>query len=395
MSFKTEVESSYFFHRFVRISRRHRGQPERMSKRRARVGGLGVGLLSFVTLIAFTGQSAQAATSIDLGAATSYAVIAGSAITNTGSSVLTGDVGLSPGSSIGGFPPGHITGNSDAADAQSLLAQGAATSAFGIAQSAPSTSSLALGVLAGTLSPGVYTASSDMSLTGTLTLDGGGNLNSVFIFQAGTSLTTASGSSVVLQNGAQACHVFWQVGSTATLGTTTAFVGTILALTSAVLDTGATVDGRVFAQTAAVTLDDNTISVPTCATPPTTTTTARRYPIVIPTTTVPAPTTTTTVAPTTTTTVAPTTTTTLPAPTPAVLVTKKKVPPARPAKSLATTATVIPVGAPATGEGGTAGSGSSTLGLIALAALSVGLGAATVAVRFGRLSGRGPAKKRY
>jgi len=380
MSFKTEVESSYFFHRFVRISRRHRGQPERMSKRRARVGGLGVGLLSFVTLIAFTGQSAQAATSIDLGAATSYAVIAGSAITNTGSSVLTGDVGLSPGSSIGGFPPGHITGNSDAADAQSLLAQGAATSAFGIAQSAPSTSSLALGVLAGTLSPGVYTASSDMSLTGTLTLDGGGNLNSVFIFQAGTSLTTASGSSVVLQNGAQACHVFWQVGSTATLGTTTAFVGTILALTSAVLDTGATVDGRVFAQTAAVTLDDNTISVPTCAT-------ARRYPIVIPTTTVPAPTTTTTVAP--------TTTTTLPAPTPAVLVTKKKVPPARPAKSLATTATVIPVGAPATGEGGTAGSGSSTLGLIALAALSVGLGAATVAVRFGRQSGRGPAKKRY
>lgn len=360
-----------------------------MSRTRASFGGLGVGLLSFVTLIAFTGQSAQAATALNLGAATSYAVIAGSTITNTGLSVLTGDVGLYPGTAVTGFPPGIITGNTDLGDAQALLAQNAATNAYGVAQSAPSTNSVAGGVLGGTLTPGVYTASSSMSFTGALTLNGGGDPNAVFIFQAGSTLITGSGSSVVLLNGAQPCNVFWQVGSSATLGTTTAFVGTILALTSATLDTGATVDGRVFAQTAAVTLDDNLITVPTC-TAPTTTTTQRHYPVVITTTTVP-PTTTTTVAPTTTT-VAPTTTTTT-APTTVPATTKKKAPPSPPARLAATTVTVIPVGAPATGEGGTAGSGFSALGLLSFAALSVGVGAASVAVRLRRQNGRGPSNE--
>ena len=322
-----------------------------LSRARLGLGTFGAGLLSFITLIAFASDSAAAATSINLGAATPYAVIAGSTITNTGSSVITGDLGLYPGTSITGFPPGTVTGTTDAADTASSGAQTSATSAYGIAASATPATTVAAGTLGGgtTLSPGVYNSGSSLSLTGTLTLNGGGDANAVFIFQAGSTLTTASSSSVVLSGGAQPCNVFWKVGSSATLGTTTSFVGTILALTSATLNTGAKVNGRVFAQTGAVTLNGNTISVPTCS----------------------AATTTTTSSTGTTTTTHPTTTTT----------TKKPVTKPGTTTTLATGPTIIPVGAPATGEGGTARTASPLLGLVGLGALGVGVGAASIAVR--------------
>ena len=126
-----------------------------------------------------------------------------------------------------------------------------------------------------TLAPGVYNSASSLGLTGPVVLEAQGDPSAVFVFQAGSTLITAPTSTVALTGGAQACNVFWQVGSSATLNTASTFVGTIMALTSATLDTGATVQGRVLARNGAVTLDTNTITTPTtCAVSSTTTTTA-------------------------------------------------------------------------------------------------------------------------
>lgn len=320
---------------------------------------LTVGAISTMTMVGFASSPAFAAAAINLGSAAPDAVVAGTTITNTGSSVLTGDISLSPGTSVVGFPPGTASGTTNAADATSLAAQTSATAAYGVASSATPFTTVAGGTVGGlTLSPGVYESASAMQLTGPLTLNGGGDPSAVFIFQAGSTLTTASASSVVLENGAQACNVFWQVGSSATLGSTTSFVGTILALASVTLNTGARVDGRVFAQTGAVTLNDNVITVPTCAAL--------------------APTTTTTAA-TTTTTATKTPTGTVPTKKPGGTthpVTKK-----HPGSGGGSTVTIIPTGAPATGEGGAAGAGSSPLGLIGLGAIVISLGATSLALR--------------
>ncbi len=267
------------------------------------------------TSVAATTSPAQ--TAVNLGTSSPFAVLAATAITNTGATVITGDIGLSPdgATSVTGFPPGVVNGAEYAADGVALQAQNDLTTAYDSAQSAPSTNNVTgvdLGNL--TLTAGVYTASSSMTLNGPLTLTG--NASSVFVFQAGSTLTTGSTgpASVLLTGGVQACNVFWQVGSSATLGTlTTDFVGTIMALTSATLDTGASVTGRVLARNGEVTLDDNTISVPSCASTTTTTTTVpatTTTTTTVPTTTTTVPTTTTTVPATTTTTVPPTTTTT-------------------------------------------------------------------------------------
>jgi hypothetical protein len=226
-----------------------------------------LGLVASVGLVTLlSGASpASAQTAPSLGAAQSFAVLGAATVTNTGSSLITGDLGVSPGTAVTGFPPGIVAaGTIHSADAAALAAQSAVTSAYTSLVSQTCTQDLTGQDLGGkTLTAGVYCFSAAAQLTGTLTLDGQGNANAVFIVKMGSTLTTASGSSVVLINGGAAGNVFWQVGSSATLGTTTAFAGNMLAVASITLTTGASVTGRAFAQTGAVTLDTNAVSVPT------------------------------------------------------------------------------------------------------------------------------------
>jgi hypothetical protein len=210
---------------------------------------------------------------VGLGTATSFAVLAGQTVTNTGPSVVSGSIGLSPGTAVTGFPPGRvINGTTYAADSVALQAQNDLTTAYNSAAGrTPVTVESNLG--GQTLAPGVYQGTSALSLTGTVTLNGENNANAVFIFQAGSTLITASTSTVALENGATWCNVFWQVGSSATLGTASTFAGTIMALTSGTLNTGATVMGRMLARNGSVTLDDNTFTQPACTASSTTATT--------------------------------------------------------------------------------------------------------------------------
>ncbi len=205
---------------------------------------------------------------VALGAAGNFSVLGASTVTNTGPSVINGDLGVSPGTAVTGFPPGQVTGGAiHAADGPAGLAQGDLTTAYNDAAGRP-IPALVSGDLGGlTLTPGLYKSTSTLGITGILRLDGQGNPNSVFIFQVGSALTTASGSQIILQGGAQAANIFWQVGSSATLGTNSIFNGTIMAQASVSLLTGAALNGRALARTAAVTLDSNTIVNPG---PPTT-----------------------------------------------------------------------------------------------------------------------------
>jgi hypothetical protein len=207
---------------------------------------------------------------VGLGTAGSFAVLAGTTVTNTGPSTISGDLGVSPGTAVTGFPPGIVSnGTIHSADGVASGAQSDLTTGYNDAAGRSPTANVPAFIGAGqTLAPGVYKASSSLDVGGSLTLDAGGDPNAVFIFQAPSTLITDSASSVILTNGAQACNVFWQVGSSATLGTNSAFSGSILALTSISVNTGDTVDGRALARNGAVTLDDDTITSPTCATPP-------------------------------------------------------------------------------------------------------------------------------
>jgi len=203
--------------------------------------------------------------SVHLGAAGSYAVLAGSTVTNTGSSVLSGNLGVWPGTAVTGFPPGMvINGTIHAGDAAAKNAQNALTTAYNEAMGLSPTGKLTGQNLGGmTLNSGVYFFASSAQLTGTLTLEG--KPNSLFVFQIGSTLTTASSSSVIFINSLTGKpmsdpNIFWQVGSSATLGTTTSFQGNILALTSITMDTGATIGcGSALARNGAVTLDSNVI----------------------------------------------------------------------------------------------------------------------------------------
>lgn len=201
---------------------------------------------------------------VDLADAGTFAVLGGSTVTNTGPSVITGDLGVSAGSAITGFPPGLVLGATHAADAVAAQGQVSLTAAYNDAAGRTPITSVPADIGGLTLVAGVYNSAVALGLTGDVTLDAEGDPGAVFIFQAGSTLTTASGSRVLLVNGANPCNVFWQVGSSATLGTATAFNGTIMALTSITATTGATVDGRLLARNGAVTLDTNVVTRAPC-----------------------------------------------------------------------------------------------------------------------------------
>jgi uncharacterized repeat protein (TIGR01451 family) len=226
--------------------------------------------MALVAMMVVPSISMAAEPTVNLGTSASFAVLAGTTVTNTGSSVINGDLGVWPGLAITGFPPGIVNapGAIHAGDGVALQAQSDLVAAYLDAEGrTPVTQDLTGQDLGGlTLTPGYYHFDTSAQLTGTLTLDAQGDPEAVFIFQIGSTLTTASNSSVNLINGARFCRVFWQVGSSATLGTTTDFYGHILALTSITANNGATVTGQLMARNGAVTLDSNVITSGVCAT---------------------------------------------------------------------------------------------------------------------------------
>jgi hypothetical protein len=220
------------------------------------------GLLT-LCITAFILGSSPAFAQISLGTAQNFGVLGGSTVTNTGATTVNGNVGVSPGSAVTGFPPGIVSGGSiHSNDAVAQQAQNDLTTAYNNIASTPCTVDLTGQDLGGlTLTPGVYCYSSTAQLTGALTLDALGNPNALFLFKIGSALTTASGSSVTIINGGSSCnHLFWQVGSSATIGTGSTFAGDVLALSSITLTTGANTSGRALARNGAVTLDTNHVN---------------------------------------------------------------------------------------------------------------------------------------
>ena len=225
------------------------------------------GLISLLVLFAAgpaVGGAPQAP--VGLGAADSYAVLAGETITNTGATVITGDVGLHPGTATPGLTAEMVSGEIHVDDAEALAAKNALVTAYNDAAGRTPATAIATELGGQILTGGVYSAGA-FGITGTLTLDGENNPDTVFIFQMESTLTTAVGSSVVLINNAQACNVYWQVGSSADLFSNTTFIGTILALTSINLQNGASIEGRALARNGEVTMDTNTITRATCSSP--------------------------------------------------------------------------------------------------------------------------------
>ncbi len=317
---------------------------------------------------------------VPLATSAGYSVLGATTVTNTNPSVIGQSVGLSPGTSIVGFPPGIVLAPAtiEAANADTLQAQSDLTTAFVDAEGRDVEFTQTNPDLVGqTLIPGVYeaTAQAPLALSGELVLDGQGNADAVFIFQTDSTLITSTGSTISLINGASECNVFWQVGSSATLGSGSFFVGTILALTSVTVESSTVVHGRALARNGAVTLDNNVFTQPSCepstdlipsATAPATTTTT-------------TPATATTVAATTTTPAAPavTTSTQVATTSPSVDTTSpsETVPVSTAPPAIATTFPVTDITLPRTGGSLTTQSG------IALIAAVVGLAAVAIARR--------------
>ena len=236
--------------------------------KRTRLNLLSISVLGLILGVNVIG--ALASTAPGLGTAASFAILAGTTVTNNtapSTTVVTGDLGVSPGTAVTnmtGAPNGTLVGTQHTGnDPLAISAKNALTAAYGVAAGSPCNFNKSNQNLGGqTLTPGTYCQTTAPTLTGTVTLSG----NGVFIFQIGSTLVTAPGATVALINGAQPCNVFWQVSSSATLDTTTTFVGTIMALTSISLNDSATIAGRALARNGAVTLINNRITAPTtCA----------------------------------------------------------------------------------------------------------------------------------
>jgi hypothetical protein len=198
---------------------------------------------------------------VALGSASSFTVLGGSTVTNTGATAVTGDLGVSPGAAVTGFPPGTVSGTIHAGDATAALGQTALTAAYNDAAGRTVNVVTVSGDLTGrTLGPGLYKSTSSLDISGAMTLDALGDANAVYVIQIASTLTTGPGSQVILAGGAQPSNIYWQVGTSATLGTSSMFKGTIMADQSITVNTGARVDGRVLARNGAVTLDANVIT---------------------------------------------------------------------------------------------------------------------------------------
>jgi type VI secretion system secreted protein VgrG len=217
--------------------------------------GLGLSALAF-------GSSPALAQAPSLGAAQSFAVLGGSTVTNAGLTTVTGDLGVSPGTAVTGFPPGILTGTLHAGDPVAFQAQADLTTAYNACAGAVVTVTLTGQDLGGqTLTPGVYFFAASAPMNGVLTLDAQGNPNAVFIFQIGSTLLAAINSSVAVINGAREANVFWQVGSSATLAAGVVLRGNIMAYASITLSQGTRVFGRALARTGAVTMDTSSVVV--------------------------------------------------------------------------------------------------------------------------------------
>lgn len=235
-------------------------------------GLAGVILALVLALLAL--PAAASASQVNLATVNPFVVLGGSTVTNTGPSVLNGDLGVSPGTALVGFGlPAVVNGATQATNAVAAQAQLDLTNAYNVAAGQPVAPA---DDLSGTdlgnriLGPGAYRYNAAALLTGPLTLDAEGDPNAQFVFEIGSALTTESASSVLLVNGASACNVYWQVGSSADLGTTTSFQGNLMALTSISLKSGATVVGRMLARNGQVSLINNVLTRPLCATDTTT-----------------------------------------------------------------------------------------------------------------------------
>jgi ice-binding like protein len=228
-----------------------------------------IGIAVCLALAAIPIGIAQAAP-VNLATAQPFVVLSGAGVTNTEPSVLNGDLGVSPGTSLTGFGlPAVVNGATHANDAVAAQAQSDLTTAYNVAAGQPVSpgNDLTGTDLGGrTLTAGAYGFSTSAQLTGQLTLDAQGDPNAQFVFVIGTTLTTATASSVVLTDGASPCNVYWKIGSSATLGTSTAFEGNLMALETITLGSGVTVLGRALARNGEVTLINDVLTIPQCAT---------------------------------------------------------------------------------------------------------------------------------
>ena len=220
------------------------------------------GLIPGVVLMLLPHGATAAQAPIALGAAAKFAVLAATTVTSSGATTVNGNLGVSPGTKVTGSL--KVSGMIHAGGPTAAQAQGDLTAAYNDAAGRTAGALTVAGNLGGlTLTPGLYKSTSSLEISsGDLTLDARGDTNAVFIFQMASTLTTTSGRQVILNGGARAANIYWQVGSSATLGTTSVFKGNILASKSITVMTGAAVEGRLLARTAAVTLDTNTITLP-------------------------------------------------------------------------------------------------------------------------------------